>query len=290
LYNPGGEEGLVEIRRMEYYDIAAADLVAQAAFQTHGSRADDLRSYLCVQPDGWLVAEENGSIAGLVGAIDYGPFAWVGVMVVLPELQGRGIGRKLLERTLEWLDARRCPLVRLDATPAGQRLYPKLGFAEAGRTHQYLLSPQLPAECESSRVHAMECSELEEVIEFDETVFGARREKVLRLLWDKYPGRRFVSHDERGRVTGYLFAQRQRIGPWLAITAEHGKILFAAAGALRYDGEVRIIVPEENEEAGLLLNEAGCVLRAAHSHMIRGKGSLPGMRRHIWSQASYALG
>lgn len=281
---------MVEIRRMESCDIAGADLVAQAAFQTHGSRADDLRCYSCLQPDGWLVAEENGRIAGMVGAIDYGPFAWVGMMVVLPEVQGQGIGYKLLERTLERLDARGCPLVRLDATPAGQRLYPKLGFVEASRTQQYAQSSQPPIDFDGSCVHPMERSELEGVIKFDEIIFGARREKLLRLFWDKYVGRSFISHDNQGRVAGYLFAQEQRIGPWLAMTAEDGKVLLGAAGALRYNGEPRIIVPEENKPAGLLLNEAGYILRSTHSHMMRGKGGLPGMRQHVWGQASYALG
>ena len=281
---------LVDIRRMEYYDIAAADHVAQAAFQTPGSRAETLHHYLSLQPDGWLVAEENGRIAGIGGAVDYGPFAWVGMMAVLPEMQGQGIGYKLLERILEWLDARRCPLVRLDATPAGQRLYPKLGFAEAGRTQQYAHSAQPSIDYDSSRVRPMERSELEEVVEFDEVIFGARREKLLRLFWETYVGRSFVSRDRQGRVSGYLFAQKQRIGPWLAMTAEAGKVLLGAAGALRYDGGPRIIVPEENKAAGPLLKEAGYALRSTHSHMMRGNGTLPGMRRHVWGQASYALG
>jgi GNAT superfamily N-acetyltransferase len=275
---------------MEYCDIPGADRVAQAAFQTHGSRADDLRRYFSLQPDGWLLAEENGRITGMVGAIDYGPFAWVGMMVVLPELQGQGIGYKLLKRTLEWLDARGCPLVRLDATPAGQRLYPKLGFVEASRAQQYAQSSRPPIDYGLSRGHPMEGWELEGVIEFDQAIFGARREKLLRLFWDTYVGRSFISRDNQGRVAGYLFAQEQRIGPWMAMTAEDGKTLLGAAGELRYSGEPRIIVPEENKPAGLLLNEAGYVLRATHSHMMRGKGGLPGMRRYIWGQSCYALG
>jgi GNAT superfamily N-acetyltransferase len=285
---------LVEIRRMRYDDIPIAASVAHAAFQTRGSssssRADDLRRYLLLQPDGWLVAEENGRIVGTAGMFDYGLFAWVGSMAVLPEMQGQGIGRKLLERILEWLDARGCPLVRLDATPAGQRLYPHLGFVEASRTFEYAQSPQRPIGCDWGCVHPMEGSELEEVIQFDEEIFGARREKLLRLFWAHYDGRSFVSLNDQGKVSGYLFAQAKRIGPWMAMTPRYAKALLGAASTLHYEDESRIIVPAENQQAGLLLEEARYVLRLTHSHMRRGKGELPGMRQYIWGQASHALG
>jgi GNAT superfamily N-acetyltransferase len=55
-------------------------------------------------------------------------YASVWDLLVVPELQRRGIGRALLGAVLEQTAGRR--LVSLIATPAGEALYRSAGFAE----------------------------------------------------------------------------------------------------------------------------------------------------------------
>ncbi|ESZ94236.1 hypothetical protein SBOR_5370 [Sclerotinia borealis F-4128] len=55
-------------------------------------------------------------------------------IVVLPEYQGRGLGRLLMEHVLEEAEKEKVP-VGLSASPAGERLYRKLGFAWLGDFH-----------------------------------------------------------------------------------------------------------------------------------------------------------
>src|SRR5512136_2677608 len=116
----------ISIRNLSAADIEAADRIAQAAFGTPENRVAEMQRFLEMQPDGWFVAEQSGLLLGMVGAVDYGAFAYIGMMVVWPEFQGRGIGRLLMERLLGWLDQRGTPSL-LDATEMGYPLYKKLG-------------------------------------------------------------------------------------------------------------------------------------------------------------------
>lgn len=83
------------IRNLQPADCESAARVAQAAFGWVESRIGDLLRSFEVQPDGYFIAEQDGVTLGMVGAVDYGPFAYIGHMAVQPEFQGLGIGRRL---------------------------------------------------------------------------------------------------------------------------------------------------------------------------------------------------
>ena len=71
----------------------------------------------------------DGRLVGLARVLDDGVlYASVWDLLVVPELQRRGIGRALLGAVLEQTAGRR--LVSLSATPAGEALYRSAGFAE----------------------------------------------------------------------------------------------------------------------------------------------------------------
>ena len=127
----------ISIRNLSAVDIPAADKIVMSAFGQSESRLDEMRRYLEIQPDGYFVAEQAGIMLGMVGAIDYGTFAYIGLMVVWPEFQGRGIGRLLMEHLLGWLDQRGTPSL-LDATEMGYPLYKKLGFVETDLSSVYI--------------------------------------------------------------------------------------------------------------------------------------------------------
>ena len=86
----------LKIRQMEINDIYGADEIARLAFNSPQSRVEELARFLSFQPGGWLLADLDGELAGMVGAVDYGPFASIGMMVVRPDLQRKGIGSELM--------------------------------------------------------------------------------------------------------------------------------------------------------------------------------------------------
>ena len=74
----------------------------------------------------------DGRLVALVRVLDDGAvYASVWDMIVVPELQRRGIGRALFERVVARIGAR--TLASLVATPAGAGLYRSAGFTQESR-------------------------------------------------------------------------------------------------------------------------------------------------------------
>lgn len=88
---------------------------------------------------GWL-AELNAEPAGYVLVQAIAGEAEILSLAVRPALQGRGIGRRLVERALEEIDARGAPRLLLEVAVSNEpalRLYRRLGFREIGRRRAY---------------------------------------------------------------------------------------------------------------------------------------------------------
>src|ERR1041385_4168599 len=128
---------MLRIRALGAADFATADDVLRAAFHANISFVPRLRRYLALQPDGWLAADDEGQVVGLVGAVDYGAFAYIGLMAVRPDRQGQRLGRKLMEALLAMLDARGTTCALLDASAAGAPLYERSGFVDAGLSLEF---------------------------------------------------------------------------------------------------------------------------------------------------------
>jgi predicted N-acetyltransferase YhbS len=173
----------LEIRMLTEADLDIADRIRRDAFHRTQSARAELSTYLSLQPDGRLIALVDGAPVGMVGAIDYGSFAYIGTMAVLEAWQRQGIGNALMKRLLEWLDARGCAMSRLDASVAGQHLYPKLGFCTDKQTHVFKLQSTV------STAHVPECvriaraQDLPTIAEFDAPIFGARRANVFHTIF-----------------------------------------------------------------------------------------------------------
>src|SRR5437660_4039743 len=93
----------LSIRAMTCADLETAGNIVTAAFGSPYSRADEVRRYLALQPDGWLLATLDGRPVGTVGAMDYGPYAYISLLSVHPAAQRRGIVLALMQHILAWL-------------------------------------------------------------------------------------------------------------------------------------------------------------------------------------------
>lgn len=95
--------------------------------------ADIDRKLLC-QADGFLVAEDDdGALLGSVMTGYDGHRGWVNYLAVQPELQRGGIGRALLQASMQWLRGLGCPKLNLQVrhgNPGGALFYQSLGFVQ----------------------------------------------------------------------------------------------------------------------------------------------------------------
>jgi GNAT superfamily N-acetyltransferase len=280
----------VSLHPLTAADYVAVDPLLTAAYVRSSSMLDDLARYRQLQPDGWYLARLDGIPAGMGGAIAYGATARIGLMAVHPDVQRRGIGRAIMEHLLEWATGRGATTVLLDASPAGVPLYARLGFVTDDHARAYRSShPAALAGLQADAVEPLHLADLPEVAAFDAERFGASRVAILSQYAEECAGRAFVARDRQERVTGYLIAQSNRLGPWLADTAQ------AAASLLHHalplcSADVQVLVPECNWAATTLLERVGFVAgRRWHSMRL---GGVPDLQRRRWlyGYANYYFG
>ncbi|MGH2564748.1 MAG: GNAT family N-acetyltransferase, partial [Ginsengibacter sp.] len=118
---------MIVFRPMTDNDIAAGMVLCRAAGWNQLAR--DWEILLHLNPDGCRVATINNKVIGTVTAIRYEKFfSWIGMVLVDPAFRGRGTGMQLLDEALRVLQNEET--IKLDATPAGRKLYLKLNFVD----------------------------------------------------------------------------------------------------------------------------------------------------------------
>jgi ribosomal protein S18 acetylase RimI-like enzyme len=122
----------------EHYDFDPRRFLA-AGHRTPADYASFMRAQLEDPDKAILVADDNGDVIGYAYAAiegyDYmalrGPAGVLHDIIVEPEHRGRGVGRLLLDATLEFFRSRGVPRVVLstaERNEAAQRLFASMGF------------------------------------------------------------------------------------------------------------------------------------------------------------------
>ena len=104
-----------------------------------------VRDELAAYPAGCFVAVTGGAVVGYVTTTLnlLASRGTVANLVVSSACQGRGIGRKLLQRALQYfraLNLQQAKIETLATNEVGQHLYPSLGFREVVRQIHYAMS------------------------------------------------------------------------------------------------------------------------------------------------------
>jgi GNAT superfamily N-acetyltransferase len=232
----------------------------------------DWRRFLDLEPDGCFVAELDGTASATLTTCVFGEVAWIAMVLVHPAVRGRGLAKALLAQALSFLDRRAVRTIRLDATPLGQPLYCRLGFAE-----QYPLYRQAgvlpPARGESVPfVEAAQPEHYEELVRLDRKVTRTNRSKLLlRLFADRPEAVRMVRWS--GQLAGFLTerpgTEALQIGPCVA-TAEAGPLLWLDAFERHAGQRAFLDVPEGNRNALTLAAERGLTVQRQLVRMCRG--------------------
>jgi GNAT superfamily N-acetyltransferase len=244
--------------------------------------ASDWNRFLGASPEGCFVAEENGLVCGTATTICYEDrFAWIGMVLVDPEYRKRGVGTQLLERTIEYLDQRAVPTMKLDATPQGRPLYEKLGFVAECEIERWVLkrSPGSRAETVKSDCALQTENQLEFILEMDRGVFGADRSSLLRSLRDEKPEFALVDWDD-GEPRGYAFGRRgsfaDHLGPWMATSEESAERVLDEFLARSLRENVLVDCLSANAMTRELLRVRGFAIARNLTRMYRGPNAYPG--------------
>lgn len=279
----------MKITQITQANMPEADDILCSAFESNCSMMADLHRLLQIEPGGYLLGYYEEMPSGTVGAINYGPFSYLGMMAVTRKAQHRGIGRGLLDEILSRLDEQGVPLVLLDATLSGKSLYLRAGFQIDDQVRQFVRHREISLPSPSSHIAPLTAKKIPSVVDNDQKIFGARRDKVLAAFLEDFPDRAFI-YEKDGHVQGFLIAQEQRIGPWTASNLEAAQALLQEAMRLPYASAPKVLIPTRNQAGAEMLVKHGFVLQNTLDHMRRGGESNPLVREMIFGQASYALG
>ena len=217
----GQTESAIEIRRLKHSALGAALLLTQ---QAHWNQTEsDWLRLLKLEPHGCFVACSDARIVGTITTLTYGTeLAWIGMVLVDPDFRRRGIGTRLMHTALDYLRQAGVTTVKLDATPAGYKLYESLGFVTEAIVERW--------EGVARTTMTQALSGIDErtrriMVAFDRRAFGVDRTEVLESLLTASPVAPLVKMSpSEGTLRGYVLARRgsraSYVGPLVA-TDEH---------------------------------------------------------------------
>ncbi len=245
----------------------------------------DWQRFLTLEPEGCFLALCDGKPAGTTIAITYGKeMAWIAMVLVHPEMRGKGIGRALVEHALSWLKKNKVKTVKLDATEEGKNLYRKLGFQEEYEIDRWQGWGKTKIDFD---LPVIQQSDVEEIDRFDAFYFGTSRKKVLKRLLAEFSGMGFLSRGENGALSGYglcRYGQKAwHIGPCVACSATVAEKIFVRLLGLIGEKPVYIDVIRKNETAGQIVLAHGFTVQRHLTRMYLGPNQCPGFPAGIFA-------
>lgn len=256
----------------EFLELTPADVPAAFGLSRHvgwnQSEADWLR-LLELEGNNAVGVRLGGELVATSTLMRYGDeLAWIGMVIVHESQRGRGLGKAVLSRALEFAQQRPVSGVGLDATEQGRPLYERAGFAEVQAIERWagtLVLPNEHAPRQSDgdapiygRAGLIDPSTTAELAAFDLQATGVDRSLLLRRLLVEEGNSVWFTHDGSA-VTGYAILRPGRVywqlGPLVSAgSRETATLLNAAVGKL--DGD-RVLVDLLDGETADLLQRAG---------------------------------
>ncbi len=262
------------LRALDARDIPALHALSAGVGWPH--RARDCAMLLALG-QGIAACGADGAIHGTAMRWDWSDdCATIGMVLVAPAHQGKGLGRQLMQALLESKPGR---AVMLNATLAGLALYEKLGFRPIGLIHQHqgMVSswPESPADPGPATSAALTA--------LDRAAFGAARPGLI----DRLVAEADIRATPRAFAARRAFGRGETIGPVVAET--EAEAIALVAGLLR-PGFQRIDIPAEAATLGAWLTQAGLLIADRVTVMIRGNWPAADAKRRRFALASHALG
>ncbi|SDM31422.1 GNAT family N-acetyltransferase [Kriegella aquimaris] len=227
----GKESDTFRLRRLGLHDVSKAILLSdnESWNQTEHDWAfliENLEN-LC------LGVFDNDRLIGTATALNYDYVTWIGMVLVDKNYRGRGISKTLLSNIIKGIKPSQS--IKLDATPAGQKVYAKFGFQE-----EYEIL-RMTATCASSKtlnspdnenIRLITYKDIANISAYDKTAFGANRKELIAFLFSNNRKKSFVV-EKNGKIEGFILGRSgskyYHMGPLMASSPEIGEVLILKA-------------------------------------------------------------
>jgi ribosomal protein S18 acetylase RimI-like enzyme len=279
------------VRRLEERDIDAA--IALTDLEGWGYTPSDFRRLLHLSPDGCFAAEIEAHVVGVLTTTTYDGLAFLGAVIVSPELRGKGVGKQMMEAALAHLRQGGVKTVRLNAYLNAVRFYERLGFhgeyevirwhgaaAKGGRTRE---------------VRRVRPEDIPALVRFDVRYFGADRQLLLERLVEEFP-RTFLVAEREGRPSGFIVGSVSdrscEIGPWVVEPGSRdvAEQLFQSLVHIAAASQVAFSGPSPNADLVEFVREHGFAEVFRALRMWYGANDFAGEPRGIWAAGGLEKG
>lgn len=275
------------LRPLVAADLPGAHALSQAVRWPH--RLEDWRVTLALG-EGLAAVDAEGRLAGVALWWIFGDtLATLGTVIVSPEVQRAGIGRRLLQAIVAAAGPR---AIRLNATAEGLRLYESLGFVAAGgiRQHQGVPAAGLVPTATEAEIRPLAAADRPALLALDRRAAGGDRGAMLRALDALSTG---LVAQRDGRLVGYAlcrdFGRGRLVGPVVA-DSEATALALVSRHVAEASGFLRVDIPDDAETLSAWLAGAGLAGVDRVRAMVRGTPPEAAPEARIFGLASQAMG
>jgi ribosomal protein S18 acetylase RimI-like enzyme len=247
---------------------------------------------MLAQGRGWGVMLADGTLAASTIVLPYGgKFAWVSMVLVLPEQRRRGFASQLLRKAL--LENSKSGLASiLDATPAGHEVYVQEGFRDTWGFRRFALSSSPKGKALDREVRRLERADWPAILDLDGRAFGASREAVLRNLAARLPAAALVAERDK-KIAGFVLGREGReacqLGPLVATGEQVAKDLLAAAIG-RTPPPLYVDIADHAPALQSWAQAQGFEFQRPFTRMVLGAPAAPGEESFVYCPAGPELG
>ncbi len=269
---------MIEIRELQSGDIP--DAMKLVYSEKWNQTKKDWTILISNKNNVCLAATVSGKIVATATAVNYMPqVAWIGMVLVDKQFRGRGISKLLLNALFEKL--RSCKTIKLDATPAGEFVYKKMGFVAEYRISRMVCN-SLPFEVDinsSADIHQITNENIDEIVAFDRAVFGVGRDELIRELFANNPENSWLIR-ENSTLLGFVLGREgnrfYQMGPLSATTENSTRLLILKVLRDLSGKPVVVDIPDEKTELCEWLISVGFEKRRYFTRMFLNDNCSPG--------------
>lgn len=241
---------------------------------------------------GWGLTLADGTLAASTVILPYGGrFAWVSMVLVLPEHRRKGYASLLLRKALQE-NARFGLTSILDATPAGHEVYVQEGFQDRWGFKRFSL-PGFSGKLSTEHgIRRLEEKDWPAILELDLRAFGASRERLLRNLALRLPEAALVE-ESSGALAGFVLGRDGReacqVGPLVARDESTAtRLLNAALVGVR--PPIYLDIADHAPALQAWAQARGFVFQRPFTRMVHGAEPAPGDETLVFCPAGPELG